>query len=407
MDTTEALPLGRGALARKPGFMQAAVLLVTAGLSVLVTAVLGPSLPLMQEHFKDVPGADYLVPLTMTAPMLTMACLSIFAGALSDRWGRKRMLIIAACLYAAFGTMPMWVDSLNVIIASRVLLGAIEAVLMTVSTTMIGDYYHGAQRGKFMSLQTTISAASAFLLNNLGGLIAEHGWRAPYGVYAISLVLAPAMMVFLWEPVPGHDDEEARAAATRGDAPWRPGLLTFVCALAVLLGIAFLTVPVHFGYLFGAIGVHSPSQIGAAYGLNSLGVIAGTLLFGWVIGPRLPVAFQLAIGCLLAGIGFVLMRTAPDYAALTLAGVVNGVGAGMMLPTMVTWAMRILPFARRGMGTGAFQSCLFFGMFVNPVLIVALEKHFDGSRAAGIGGVGFVLVALAVVAGVTGLRHRD
>ena len=62
---------------------------------------------------------------------------------------------------------------------------------------------------------------------------------------------------------------------------------------------------------------------------------------------------------------------------------------------------------RRGLGTGAFQSCLFFGMFVNPVLIVALEKHFDGSRAAGIGFVGFVLVALAIVAGLTGLRHRD
>ncbi|MCK6434852.1 MAG: MFS transporter, partial [Aquabacterium sp.] len=196
---------------REPGFIQAAILLVTAGLTVLVTAVLGPSLPAMQRHFAHVPGADYLVPLTMTTPMLMMAALSVVAGGLADRFGRKRLLVGATALYAVFGTAPMWLDSLTAIIASRVALGVTEAVLMTVSTTMIGDYYSGARREKFMSLQTTVSAASAFLLNNLGGLIAEHGWRAPYGVYAISLVLAPAMVVFLWEPKPQADDAASLA----------------------------------------------------------------------------------------------------------------------------------------------------------------------------------------------------
>ena len=51
-----------------------------------------------------------------------------------------------------------------------------------------------------MSLQTTVAASSAFLLNMAGGAIAEHGWRAPYAVFAISLLLAPLMAVFLWEP---------------------------------------------------------------------------------------------------------------------------------------------------------------------------------------------------------------
>lgn len=391
---------------REPGFIQAAILLVTAGLTVLVTAVLGPSLPAMQRHFAHVPGADYLVPLTMTTPMLMMAALSVVAGGLADRFGRKRLLVGATALYAVFGTAPMWLDSLTAIIASRVALGVTEAVLMTVSTTMIGDYYSGARREKFMSLQTTVSAASAFLLNNLGGLIAEHGWRAPYGVYAISLVLAPAMVVFLWEPKPQADDAASLAAAQRDDAPWRPGLLAFVCVLAVLLGIMFLTVPVHFGYLFGAIGVHSPAQVGAAYGLNSLGVIAGTLVFGWGIAPRLPVARQLALGCLMSGMGFWLMRSADHYGALAVAGVVNGFGAGLLLPTMVTWCMRVLPFARRGLGTGAFQSCLFLGMFINPVLVVSLERLHGGSRAAGIGAIGMALMALAVVALLASARTR-
>ena len=403
--SVSALPTPRAVAEAEPTprLIHAIILLVTSGLTVLVTAILGPSLPAMQAHFKDVPGADYLVPLTMTAPMLMMAGLSIFVGELADRLGRKRLLVGATALYALVGTAPMYLDSLTAIIASRFALGVMEAVLMTISTTMIGDYYDGTRRERFMSLQTTVSATSAFLLNTLGGAIAEHGWRAPYAVFAISLLLAPLMAIYLWEP-------RSRASMTAAQfaedtLSFRPKLLGFICALAVLLGIVFLTVPVHFGYLHGSIGVQSPAQIGMAYGVNSLGVITGTLLFGWVLAQRLKVPFQLALGALIAGTGFFLMKGAADYGALTTAGFVNGLGCGIILPAMVTWNMRDLPISRRGMGTGAFQSCLFLGMFSNPILIVWLEKHLGGARALAVGLEGQVLMALGVVALLVGLTR--
>jgi MFS family permease len=405
--TTSSLsrPVPASTTASPNGLMPALVLLVTSGLTVLVTAILGPSLPAMQAYFAAVPGADYLVPLTMTAPMLMMAALSVLAGELADRVGRKRLLVAAAILYAFVGTAPLYLDSLGAIIASRFALGILEAVLMTVSTTMIGDYYSGAKRERFMSLQTTVSASAAFLLNTLGGVIAEHGWRAPYGVYAISLLLAPLMVIYLWEPTTRAS--MSRDEVERDGAAFRPGLLALTCVLAVFTGIMFLTVPVHFGYLHGAIGVKSPSQIGLAYGVNSLGVICGTLLFGWALAPRLRVAAQLALGALIAGAGFGLMNFANDYGVLTLAGFVNGVGAGILLPTMVTWNMRDLPVSRRGFGTGAFQSCLFFGMFLNPIIVVGLEKNVAGTRAGAIGLVGVVMLGLGIVAVIVAATRRS
>ena len=390
--------------ARQPTWVQAAILLVTSGLTVLVTAILGPSLPAMQAHFKDVPGADFLVPLTMTVPMLMMAGLSVFAGELADRFGRKRLLVWAAALYGVVGTAPMYLDSLVTIIASRCALGVLEAALMTISTTMIGDYYDGARRERMMSLQTTVAATSAFLLNNLGGVIAEHGWRAPYSVFVVGLLLAPLMAAFLWEPA-GRSTMTAKEV-DQDRQGFRPGLLVFICLLAVVLGIVFLTVPVHFGYLHGSIGVKSPSQIGMAYGINSLGVISGTLLFGWVLAARLKVGYQLACGAAIAGIGFLMMKQATDYGALTVAGFVNGCGAGILLPTMVTWNMRELPLSRRGVGTGAFQSCLFFGMFVNPILVVGLEKFLASPRSHAIGIEGYIVLGLALFALVGGVLER-
>jgi hypothetical protein len=75
---SSALPnVSTAAVHRRPCLVHAFILLVTSSLTVLVTAILGPSLPAMQAHFADVAGADFMVPLAMTAPMLTMAVLSV------------------------------------------------------------------------------------------------------------------------------------------------------------------------------------------------------------------------------------------------------------------------------------------------------------------------------------------
>lgn len=381
-----------------PRAIHAFILLVASGLTVLVTAILGPSLPQMQAHFSDVLNADYWVPMTMTLPLLVMALCSVFAGAVVDKVGRKRLMVWATGLYGLVGVAPMFLDTLPAIVVSRVLIGICDAIIMTVSTTMIGDYYYGERREKFMSLQTTVASGSAVLLNMLGGMLGGVGWRAPYAIYAIALVLAPLMAHYLWEPkaVGSADDHDLHVADDPG-VSFRPLQLAGICGIAFLVGIVFLMVPVHAAYLMQTIGVDSAGQVGFAMALNSVGVVAGTLTFGWGIAPRLRVGSQLALAVAIAAVGFLLMATAGDYRALTLGVVVNGFGCGLLLPTMVTWNMRELPFAHRGLGTGAFTSSLMLGMFVNPLLVVFLSNSLGG-RGRVIGMVALAMGGLAIVA---------
>ncbi len=88
------------------------------------------------------------------------------------------------------------------------------------------------------------------------------------------------------------------------------------------------------------------------------------------------------------------------------AGFVNGLGTGIVLPAMVTWNARMLPVSRRGMGIGAFQSCFNLGMFLNPLMIVGLEKQLVVPRAEVVSLFGWALVALAVVALPVGMGNR-
>jgi len=384
---------------------QACILLVSAGLSSLATAVLGPSLPKMQEYFRFAADAEYLVPFTLTAPMLVMACLSVFVGLAADKYGRKRILVAATVFYAVCGTAPLWLDSLRAVLGSRVLLGVAEACLMTVSTTMIGDYFTGAKRVKLMSLHTTVAAVSAFLLNIVGGVLGEHGWRAPYTVYAISLPLAALMALYLWEP--DFDRERQHTSVATGDVgPLQIRRLLGICALTVGVGLAFMTVPVHLGYLFNELGVNSSAQIGLAYALNSVGVILGTLTFGWVVAPRVPrVVVQLGLAAAALGLSFVAMSMTTTYLGLTLAAMVNGIGAGLILPAVVSWNMRELPFSHRGIGVGAFQSSLFLGMSVNPLCVVYLAKS-QGSRGAAVAVLGAVVLVAALIAAIVAAKVR-
>ncbi|MDC0767984.1 MFS transporter [Streptomyces sp. HD] len=178
------------------------VTLLMAGscLPILGAVLIAPVLPKMQDHFASTPGAKALVPLALTVPALSLALLAPFAGVVVDRLGRKRLLIVATVLYAVFGTAPLWLDSLGATIAGRALVGVAEAAIMTCCTTLIADYYSGQRRVKYLALQTMCASASATVFFVLGGAVGAAGWRVPFWIYAVSLLLTPLMASALPNP---------------------------------------------------------------------------------------------------------------------------------------------------------------------------------------------------------------
>ena len=321
----------------------------------------------------------------------------MFAGGLSDRIGRKTLLLVCLALYGVAGTGPTWLDSIDAIIVSRVFVGVAEAGIMACSTALIGDYFSGAQRDRYMSLQTTVASLSAFAFNTIGGVLGQQGWRVPFYVYGLAFVMFALVAVFIWD---SRSNPEAHARAVAGDAPgirFRPGLLAWICFVAFVVGSVFMMVPVHLAYMLVDVGTTEPPRIGMAYALNSIGVAAGTLVFGWYVVARYRVAAQMVIASTGIGIGFLLMAAARDYNAMLVGGFVNGFGCGIALPLVVTWNVRELPYARRGFGLGAFFSLNFLGNFANPLLVMPAVAAL-GKRADVVHYWGLALLAVAVAA---------
>ncbi|MEU0878082.1 MFS transporter [Lentzea sp. NPDC005914] len=382
-------PVQRLAQTRGPGTAQLLVLLAASCLSVLGAVLIAPVLPQMQAAFATVPGADVLVPVVLTVPALMIGLAAPFAGLIVDRVDRKRLLLIALAVYAVVGTAPLYLASLQAILISRVLVGVCEAAIMTCATTLIGDYWSGARRSRYLGLQTLVASLSATVFLGLGGVLGTLGWRTPFWVYAVAVVLVPLTAVLIRQPA-----EHGRRPASRRlqPLPWR-SLLT-PCAVSFVGGIVFYTLIVELSFVLTGVGLTSSAAIGGISALMSVATAAGCVVFARLTHrtPRalLPVEF------LLSAIGFGLVFATTSVPVISLGAVFAGFGTGMLLPTLLTWAVNRLDFEQRGRGTGLWTGTLFVGEFVCPVLIAAIGTGVGGLRPA-IGVLGVLAAVMAVV----------
>lgn len=380
------------------------LLLLVNCLSPMAAIVIAPSLPQMQAHFASVPNVEFLVPVALTIPGLLVALLSPLVGVLADRFGRKRLLVGAIIGYGVLGTLPVFLQSLYGIIASRVALGCVEAVIVTISTMLIGDYYSGAQRQKYLALQTTFASASAILFFMIGGMLGELGWRAPFVIYAVPLLLAICAQTLLWEP---QAMELARAEEDSREGPqaFRPYLLLGICLVTFIGAVAFMVLQIQMAYLLLGIGEPSPKTAGMIASACSVMIVLGTLSVHVLsrLGLRTPHSLMLAFGLIAAS--FLLIPGVHDSAGMLKVALVNGLGCGLLLPTLAIWNMKELPWFRRGLGTGMWYGSYCLGMFLSPILVVAVGK-FSGSLPTTIGWLGVCLLPVVVTSFVACLIRR-
>jgi MFS family permease len=169
-----------------------------------------------------------------------------------------------------------------------------------------------------------------------------------------------------------------------------------VVATTLAGGILFYSLTVQQGMALTALGLERPSSIGFLSALTSLAVPMGTLLF--VRLSCLRTSALLAGEFLLFGLAFLGISQATDYIWFSIAAFAGLLAAGMLLPTLITWAMRGLPHSVRGRGTGLFQSTFALGQFASGLVIPALARNVTGSVLGAFGLLGMIALGIAAAA---------
>ncbi|WNJ20141.1 MFS transporter [Pontibacter sp. G13] len=342
-----------------------AVLLISATLTVMAGATIAPSLPQMAETFQHVPHADFLSRLILTLPALAIAFSSPIVGRLLDRVGRLKVMYPAMVIYAIGGSIGFFVEDIYVILVGRLFLGLGVAGIMNSCVTLIGDYFQGPERAKFVGLQASFMSFGGAIFLTLGGLLADLDWRYPFLIYLASLLVLGLAMRYLFEP--------ERSQPSGGAVAPPPPFVEVFKMIGIILFLAFsgmtifYAIPVQLPFLLREIGVESNTATGNAIAVATLVSTVVGFSYG-AIKRRLSYRAIFLIICSAMAIGFALTARSNSLLEVMLGMVSVGVGIGMFMPNLNAWLFSKTTDQNRGQYMGYLNSSVFIGQFLSPIV---------------------------------------
>jgi MFS family permease len=384
-----------------------AVLLLVSTLTIMAGATISPALPEIETHFSDVPQSKLIVGLLLTIPAAAIALTAPVAGWLSDRMRKKRLLASAILVYAAAGTSGLWLDGLTALLVGRILLGIAVAVIMVTATALIADLYVGEARARLVGWQAAATSFGGVVFLLAGGALAELGWRGPFAVYGVALLLAP--LALLWLPETGSGERGSDGTKIKSIEQATIKRTLGVAIIAALAGAAFYLVPTRLPFRLVELGIvgglWSGGAIGAMVFASGIASLAAKHVAVWSGRAPLVGSAIVLLGAGLAGTGVML-----TYPALLLALVTVGVGTGLLQPTLMAMALDTAPEHARGRVAGLMASAMFGGQFASPFISAPIEDSFDlatafrliGSIIAA-GGTLYLITAIAILRRSTSL----
>jgi DHA1 family bicyclomycin/chloramphenicol resistance-like MFS transporter len=317
---------------------------------ILAATMYLPSLPAIGRQLD---ASSDALPLTLAVYFVTFAGGQLVYGPLSDRYGRRPLLLGGLVVMIAGSAACALADSLTILLWARAVQGLGAASAMVTGRSIINDVYDRPRAARATSVVSAALAMAPIVAPVLGGLVEHYlDWRVSFWISGgITLVVLIVLIRRLPETHP-----------PTGDAgPLLQGILR---AYRFLLGSrAFLT----FGLLNLGIfaGLHSfnagapsvlidsmgvtPVVYGILTALGSAGFFIGAMLSSW-LGGRIGMVrlIDAGVACMVAGavgLAIYVEVAAPSISAIIGLRVLWAVGMGLALPNTVVSAIGVNPAA--------------------------------------------------------------
>lgn len=149
-----------------------------------------PVLPEMTGYFHTTPA---LASMSLTAGMIGLAAGQLFIGPLTDKYGRKRILVGSMLLFVVASLLCIFSGDIFMFNAMRVLQGQAGAGGIVIAKSMSADMYTGRELASFMALLGAINGIAPVCAPVVGGLMA--GVTSWTGVFAVILAVGLVLMV--------------------------------------------------------------------------------------------------------------------------------------------------------------------------------------------------------------------
>ena len=377
-----------------------------AALSALGPFSIDTYLPSFHEIAEKLGATQLQVQQTLAAYLVAFAVMTLWHGAISDRFGRRRVILIALACFGLASAGCAVASSIEQLWFWRAMQGVTAGAGMVVSRAIVRDLYDGADAQRLMAQITMMFALAPAIAPVIGGWLQTFfGWRS---VFAFLVLSTAALWVACWKLLPETLPPEKRQSlkpAYLGRTYWKvmssPPFLFACAAISLNFGGFFvyvLSAPV---FLIQHLGVHETGFLWL-FGPAMAGMIGGSWLSGRLAG-KISFSRTIALGYLLMAIAALAnlglnLALPPALPWRVLPVFVYTLGMSLTMPCLSILALDPFP-AQRGLAASC-QS--FFQSSFNTVIAALIAPALWASTLS----LAWGMAGMMAIGGIAALAHQ-
>jgi MFS family permease len=373
-------------------------------------------LPLFARRFSELGAGVGALGASEVAYAIATTVAAPFMGALSDRFGRRPLVLGSLAAYALAFTGYLLARSASGFIVLRGLAGGLTAGLMPAATGVVADLAPSDRRAQWIGILSGGASIGWIVGPIIGGMLYDHMGYSAALLVSIGMAAVTFAVALLGIPETRPHTTTLRLASTRGETGPHPSGLgsglgerwqTFRLSLPPALTPLLLALFVYFAVMF-AWAFIEPRFMFYAYddlGWSSsmLGLVMSTYGFACMLGEfglgRLSDRFGrkpvIVLGLLLFSAQFIGLALVRDYAVIAVAFVIAGLGNALFDPALSASILDVAPRGTQGRLLGLKSTVGSLGNIAGPLLIVLFASVLQ-ARWIFFGAAGIVLLSLLI-----------
>ncbi|MFI6056818.1 multidrug effflux MFS transporter [Streptomyces sp. NPDC051286] len=361
------------------------VTLVLGGLTALPPLSMDMYLPALPAVTDALHAPAATVQLTLTACLAGMALGQVVVGPMSDRWGRRRPLLLGMAVYVLATAICVFAPTAELLIGFRLLQGLAGAAGIVIARAVVRDLYDGVEMARFFSTLMLISGVAPIVAPLIGGQVLRFtDWR---GIFAVLTVVGVVLTLVVWKwlhetlpPEERHSGGIGDALRTMrgllGDRVFTGYMIAGSLAFAALFAYVSAS-PFVVQEIYGA----SPQTFSLLFGINSIGLITVGQINGKLLVGRISLDKALGFGLgviVLAAVALLLM-TSGVFGEVGLIPVAAGLfvlmsAMGLAMPNTNAQALMRTKHAAGSASALLGTSSFLIGAAASPLVGIAGEE---------------------------------
>lgn len=237
---------------------------------------IGVSLPRLAEAFGDEPNPRLLAQLVGGASGFAFALSTPLIARLIERHGYRNVYLAGLLAFGALGVLPMLLDNIYLIIATRCLLGIAVAGVMTAGMAGLAALPE-AIRPRMFGRSAMTASMGALIFFPLTGALASVHWRLPFMIHLCALLVLPLAFA-----IPRQRRAAARAVEPRKPSavPRRLSASPALVAMAAFVGLIMVIGPIFAPFYLQSIGITDPFLVALPLSTMSVASLIVTSNYG-------------------------------------------------------------------------------------------------------------------------------